>query len=73
VPQLTITVVPDSGTGQLVGLAGRMEIKITDGKHSYELGVHARRHSVKIPPTPRGRAVSEAWRAQRVWSVATLR
>jgi len=37
VPQLTITVVPDSGTGQLVGLAGRMEIKITDGKHSYEL------------------------------------
>lgn len=37
VPQLTIIVVPDSGTGQLVGLAGRMEIKITDGKHSYEL------------------------------------
>jgi len=37
VPQLTITVVPDSGTGQLVGLAGRMEIKIADGKHSYEL------------------------------------
>jgi len=36
VPQLTITVVPDSGTGQLLGLAGRMEIKVTDGKHSYE-------------------------------------
>ena len=35
-PQLTITVVPDSGTGQLVGLAGKMMIKITDGKHSYE-------------------------------------
>ncbi|MBZ5722414.1 MAG: DUF3224 domain-containing protein [Acidobacteriia bacterium] len=35
-PQLTITVVPDSGTGQLVGLAGRMTIKIDNGKHSYE-------------------------------------
>ena len=35
-PQLTITVVPDSGTGQLVGLAGKMMIKITEGKHSYE-------------------------------------
>jgi hypothetical protein len=36
VPQLTVTVVPDSGTGQLVGLAGKMEIIITEGKHSYE-------------------------------------
>jgi len=35
-PQLTITVVPDSGTGELVGLAGRMQISIADGKHSYE-------------------------------------
>jgi len=35
-PSLTITVVPDSGTGQLAGLAGKMEIKIADGKHSYE-------------------------------------
>ena len=35
-PQLTITVVPDSGTGELVGLAGRMLIIIADGKHSYE-------------------------------------
>ena len=35
-PQFTITVVPDSGTGQLVGLAGKMTIKIADGKHSYE-------------------------------------
>ncbi len=34
-PQLTITVVPDSGTGQLTGLAGRMKIRIADGKHSY--------------------------------------
>lgn len=36
VPQLIITVVPDSGTGELLGLAGSMTIKITDGKHSYD-------------------------------------
>ncbi|HEX7173819.1 MAG TPA: DUF3224 domain-containing protein, partial [Pyrinomonadaceae bacterium] len=35
VPQLTITVVPDSGTGQLNGLAGAMTIDIAEGKHSY--------------------------------------
>jgi len=35
-PQLTITVIPDSGTGELVGLAGKMTINIADGKHSYE-------------------------------------
>ncbi len=34
--QLSITVVPDSGTDQLEGLAGRMTIKIEDGKHFYE-------------------------------------
>ena len=32
-PQLSVTVVPDSGTG---GLAGEMEIKIADGKHMYD-------------------------------------
>jgi len=38
VPQLTITVVPDSGTGQLKGLTGKMNINIAaDGKHSYEI------------------------------------
>jgi len=35
-PQLSITVVPDSGTDELLGLAGTMTIKITDGKHFYE-------------------------------------
>ena len=34
-PQLAISVVPDSGTDQLAGLAGNMTIEITDGKHSY--------------------------------------
>jgi hypothetical protein len=33
---MTVSVVPDSGTGQLVGLAGTMTIKIADGKHSYD-------------------------------------
>lgn len=35
-PQLIITVVPDSGTGQLVGLAGTIAIQIEAGKHSYD-------------------------------------
>ncbi|MDQ6886001.1 MAG: DUF3224 domain-containing protein [Gemmatimonadota bacterium] len=34
-PQLLITVVPDSGTGELVGLTGTMMIDIANGKHSY--------------------------------------
>ncbi|MBL0160299.1 MAG: DUF3224 domain-containing protein [Bryobacterales bacterium] len=34
-PQLSVTVVPDSGTGDLAGLAGRMNIDIAAGKHSY--------------------------------------
>jgi len=36
-PSLVITVVPDSGTGQLEGIRGTMAIKIEGGKHSYEL------------------------------------
>ena len=36
VPTLSITVVPDSGTGELVGLTGTFGIKITEGKHSYD-------------------------------------
>ena len=33
---LSVTVVPDSGTDQLVGLTGSMNIIIGGGKHSYE-------------------------------------
>jgi hypothetical protein len=33
--QLTVSVVPDSGTGDLAGLAGTMAIDIVDGKHFY--------------------------------------
>ena len=35
---LNVTIVPDSGTGQLIGISGAMKIIIaSDGKHSYEL------------------------------------
>jgi hypothetical protein len=34
--QLSIHVIPDSATGQLAGLTGKMTINIADGKHSYE-------------------------------------
>jgi hypothetical protein len=36
VPDLSIIVVPDSGTGDLAGLSGRMTIAIDGGAHSYE-------------------------------------
>ena len=36
VGELTITVIPDSGTDQLAGLGGKMNIIIAEGKHSYE-------------------------------------
>jgi hypothetical protein len=36
VPDLTVSVVPDSGSGQLVGLTGRLSIKIAEGQHSYD-------------------------------------
>ena len=34
-PTLFISVVPDSGTGQLAGISGTMSIDIAEGKHSY--------------------------------------
>lgn len=34
--QLVLNVVPDSGTGELVGLSGDMEIIIAEGKHRYK-------------------------------------
>ena len=43
--QLSITVVPDSGTDQLIGLAGTMTITVADGKHSYEF-------TYTLPQTP---------------------
>jgi hypothetical protein len=34
-PQLTIAVVPDSGTDELTGLSGTLSIEIVDKKHFY--------------------------------------
>jgi Protein of unknown function (DUF3224) len=34
-PSLLVSVVPDSGTGDLVGLAGTFEIIVADGVHRY--------------------------------------
>lgn len=47
-PESTITVVPDSGTGELTGLTGSMRIKVgEDGAHSYEF-------DFRIEPPPAG-------------------
>ena len=36
-PTLTISVVPDSGTGDLKGISGNMKVNIApDGKHAYD-------------------------------------
>jgi len=35
VPSLSITVIPDSGTGELAGLTGSMQIIIDNKRHSY--------------------------------------
>ena len=35
-PQLSITVIPDSGTGELEGLAGSFTLKEVGGSHLYE-------------------------------------
>jgi hypothetical protein len=46
-PRLTVEVVPDSGEGELSGLAGSMEIVVANGEHSYEF-----RYSLPGPREP---------------------
>lgn len=41
-PALTVTVVPDSGTGELEGLSGEMTIDVTGGKHAYTFSYRLR-------------------------------
>ena len=36
-PSLSVTVVPDSGTGQLTGLSGTLSITVVDKEHVYAL------------------------------------
>ena len=35
--ELLVTIVPDSGTGELTGILGTLEIDSSDGKHTYVL------------------------------------
>ena len=35
--QLAVTIVPDSGSGELSGISGRMSLKQVDRKHRYEI------------------------------------
>ena len=35
VPSLSVTAVPDSGTGELKGLTGTMTIQVASGEHAY--------------------------------------
>ena len=52
-PHLTLTVVPDSGTGELVGLSGKMSINIAEGKHSYDFEyLRAPPHGLLRSPGP---------------------
>lgn len=44
-PSLSITVVPDSGDGELTGIEGRMTITISDGAHRYDL-------AYRLPDSP---------------------
>jgi pimeloyl-ACP methyl ester carboxylesterase len=52
-PQLTVSVVPDSGTGELTGLTGSMTIKIEGGQHFYDL-----EYLLDAPPAQRNEATS---------------
>jgi Protein of unknown function (DUF3224) len=35
--ELSVIIVPDSGTGELKGISGTLDIQITDGKHFYTM------------------------------------
>jgi Protein of unknown function (DUF3224) len=35
-PQLSVTVIPDSGTDALASISGRLSIRVADGKHFHE-------------------------------------
>lgn len=43
-PSLSVTVVPDSGTGELTGLTGTMKIDIVNGVHHYEFSYSLEAH-----------------------------
>jgi len=44
-PQLSVTIVPDSGAGELAGIAGQLTITVAGGVHAYDL-------EYSLPDTP---------------------
>jgi hypothetical protein len=36
-PELTVAIVPDSGTGDLAGISGNLSIQMVDGHHHYTI------------------------------------
>jgi hypothetical protein len=36
-PQLTVSIVPDSGTDELTGISGNLAIRVEEGQHFYDL------------------------------------
>ena len=50
-PSLVITVVPDSGTDELVGLTGTMNIVREPGKHAYEFDWSLKQAAAGAPDT----------------------
>ncbi|MEZ4620144.1 MAG: DUF3224 domain-containing protein [Caldilineaceae bacterium] len=69
VPQQSITVVPDSGTEELIGLAGSMVIHIVEGDHryifDYTLGTATTVGKIEIRFTHRCRRLARRW--QTLW------
>jgi hypothetical protein len=57
-PQLDISVVPDSGTGELAGIVGRFAIDIVDGKHFYDFDYTPSRSTARALPRPAPATVS---------------
>lgn len=51
VPSMEVTVVPDSGTGDLTGISGAMRILIEGGKHAYEFTTRSRLLTFHQPRT----------------------
>lgn len=49
-PSLTVTVVPDSGTGELAGLSGQLAIRIAEGKHFYDFEYRLDRPAPPVAP-----------------------
>jgi hypothetical protein len=59
--QLVLGVVPDSGTGELEGLTGTMEIIVAEGKHTYRMEYELPRHP-GAGPLPSGENIRDSYR-----------